>query len=144
MQGTCKFGFYEIFKNMYSNAMGEEGAYQNQVVLYLAASASAEFFADIALCPMEAVKVSFKHMHPAMQSTTLLRSESRLLTTLQPWEIVSHEWRLKREMEHSSKVWNHSGSDRFHTQWWNSPVSKRPLSLFMNMLYQNQEINAQR
>ena len=37
--------------------MGEEGAYQNQVVLYLAASASAEFFADIALCPMEAVKV---------------------------------------------------------------------------------------
>merc|ERR1712226_644466 len=57
MQGTCKFGFYEIFKNMYSNAMGEEGAYQNQVVLYLAASASAEFFADIALCPMEAVKV---------------------------------------------------------------------------------------
>jgi len=84
MQGTCKFGFYEIFKNMYSNAMGEEGAYQNQVVLYLAASASAEFFADIALCPMEAVKVSFKHMHPAMQSTTLLRSESRLLTTLQP------------------------------------------------------------
>jgi len=57
MQGTCKFGFYEIFKNLYSNAMGEEGAYQNQVVLYLAASASAEFFADIALCPMEAVKV---------------------------------------------------------------------------------------
>merc|ERR1712176_254136 len=57
MQGTCKFGFYEIFKNFYSNAMGEEAAYNNQVVLYLAASASAEFFADIALCPMEAVKV---------------------------------------------------------------------------------------
>merc|ERR1711970_166694 len=57
MQGTCKFGFYEILKNLYSNAMGEEMAYQNQVVLYLAASASAEFFADIALCPMEAVKV---------------------------------------------------------------------------------------
>merc|ERR1712123_194455 len=25
MQGTCKFGFYEIFKSMYGNAMGEEG-----------------------------------------------------------------------------------------------------------------------
>ena len=57
MQGTCKFGFYEIFKNTYSQLLGEEGAYNNQVVLYLAASASAEFFADIALCPMEAVKV---------------------------------------------------------------------------------------
>merc|ERR1711908_237907 len=33
------------------------GAYQYMTVLYLAASASAEFFADIALCPMEAVKV---------------------------------------------------------------------------------------
>merc|ERR1711887_96044 len=57
MQGTCKFGFYEIFKNMYGNAMGEEAAYNYMTVLYLAASASAEFFADIALCPMEAVKV---------------------------------------------------------------------------------------
>ena len=84
MQGASKFGFYELFKNVYGNAIGEEAAYQNQVALYLAASASAEFFADIALCPMEAVKVSFKHLHSAMQSTTLFRFESRHLTTLQP------------------------------------------------------------
>lgn len=57
MQGTCKFGFYEIFKNFYSNLMGEENAYLYRTSLYLIASASAEFFADIALCPMEAVKV---------------------------------------------------------------------------------------
>jgi solute carrier family 25 phosphate transporter 3 len=57
MQGTCKFGFYEIFKNMYSNLMGEENAYLYRTSLYLVASASAEFFADMALCPMEAVKV---------------------------------------------------------------------------------------
>jgi len=57
MQGTCKFGFYEIFKNIYAKAMGEENAYVYRTSLYLIASASAEFFADIALCPMEAVKV---------------------------------------------------------------------------------------
>merc|ERR1712149_61472 len=57
MQGTCKFGFYEIFKNLYGNALGEENAYLYRTYLYLAASASAEFFADIALAPMEAVKV---------------------------------------------------------------------------------------
>merc|ERR1712066_630338 len=57
MQGTCKFGFYEIFKNIYAKAMGEENAYVYRTSLYLVASASAEFFADIALCPMEAVKV---------------------------------------------------------------------------------------
>merc|ERR1712168_376421 len=57
MQGACKFGFYEMFKNFYGNLMGEENAYVYRTSLYLAASASAEFFADIALCPMEAVKV---------------------------------------------------------------------------------------
>jgi len=57
MQGACKFGFYEIFKNFYGDLMGEENAYNYMTGLYLIASASAEFFADIALCPMEAVKV---------------------------------------------------------------------------------------
>ena len=36
--------------------------------LYLAASASAEFFADIALCPMEAVKVRVQ-TQPGWSST---------------------------------------------------------------------------
>jgi len=57
MQGVCKFGFYEVFKNVYGGILGEENAYTYRTSLYLAASASAEFFADIALAPMEAVKV---------------------------------------------------------------------------------------
>jgi solute carrier family 25 phosphate transporter 3 len=36
---------------------GEELAKKYQSAIYLAGSASAEFFADIALCPFEAVKV---------------------------------------------------------------------------------------
>jgi len=57
MQGLCKFGFYEVFKVLYADMIGEENAYLYRTSLYLAASASAEFFADIALSPMEAVKV---------------------------------------------------------------------------------------
>ena len=57
MQGLCKFGFYEGFKNLYSGLLGEERTYTCRTSLYLAASASAEFFADIALAPLEAVKV---------------------------------------------------------------------------------------
>lgn len=57
MQGLCKFGFYEVFKNVYSSMLGEENTYLWRTSLYLAASASAEFFADIALAPMEACKV---------------------------------------------------------------------------------------
>ncbi|MFH4973357.1 hypothetical protein AB6A40_000066 [Gnathostoma spinigerum] len=57
LQGLGKFGFYEIFKVMYGDLLGEELAYQWRTSLYLAASASAEFFADIMLAPMEATKV---------------------------------------------------------------------------------------
>jgi solute carrier family 25 phosphate transporter 3 len=56
-QGLFKFGLYEVFKVFYSDLLGEENAYVWRTTLYLAASASAEFFADIALSPMEAAKV---------------------------------------------------------------------------------------
>ncbi|XP_055378029.1 phosphate carrier protein, mitochondrial [Condylostylus longicornis] len=60
MQGLCKFGLYEVFKVIYSDAIGEENSYLYRTSLYLAASASAEFFADIALSPMEAAKVKIQ------------------------------------------------------------------------------------
>ena len=57
IQGLGKFGFYEVFKTVYTSALGEENAYLWRTSVYLAASASAEFFADIGLAPLEAVKV---------------------------------------------------------------------------------------
>ncbi|XP_074645732.1 phosphate carrier protein, mitochondrial-like [Tubulanus polymorphus] len=57
MQGLGKFGFYEVFKNVYNGMLGEENSFLYRTSVYLAASASAEFFADIMLCPMEACKV---------------------------------------------------------------------------------------
>merc|ERR1712119_276531 len=68
MQGLCKFGFYEVFKILYSNLIGEEKSYLYRSSLYLAASASAEFFADIALSPMESVKVRMQ-TQPGFAST---------------------------------------------------------------------------
>jgi len=62
LQGIGKFGFYEVFKLVYGNAIGEESAYTNRMALYLAASASAEFFADMFLSPFEAMKVRIQTM----------------------------------------------------------------------------------
>uniref|UniRef100_A0A6M2DHD3 Phosphate carrier protein, mitochondrial n=1 Tax=Xenopsylla cheopis TaxID=163159 RepID=A0A6M2DHD3_XENCH len=62
MQGLCKFGLYEVFKVLYSDILGEEKSYLWRTSLYLSASASAEFFADIALAPMEAAKVRIQTM----------------------------------------------------------------------------------
>lgn len=57
LQGLCKFGFYEYFKDLYGNMVGEEYFATNKGLVWICASASAEFFADIALCPMEMIKV---------------------------------------------------------------------------------------
>lgn len=57
LQGSCKFGFYEYFKKTFTDLVGPEIAHQYRTSLYLAASASAELIADVALCPMEALKV---------------------------------------------------------------------------------------
>jgi solute carrier family 25 phosphate transporter 3 len=56
-QGAFKFGLYEYFKDLYSNLAGKEASEKFQGAIWLSASASAEFFADIGLCPMEMVKV---------------------------------------------------------------------------------------
>ncbi|KAM2125436.1 hypothetical protein ACFX1Q_015913 [Malus domestica] len=56
-QGAGKFGFYEFFKKYYSDIAGPEYAVKYKTLIYLAGSASAEVIADVALCPMEAVKV---------------------------------------------------------------------------------------
>mmetsp|Transcript_22250 Transcript_22250/g.31080 ORF Transcript_22250/g.31080 Transcript_22250/m.31080 type:complete len:317 (-) Transcript_22250:121-1071(-) len=60
LQGLGKFGLYEVFKDMYSNMAGEDNYIKYRGLIYLAGSASAEFFADIMLCPMEMVKVQIQ------------------------------------------------------------------------------------
>jgi len=57
LQGAFKFGGYELFKQQSINLLGYETASQNRTAVYLASSALAEFFADIALCPLEATRI---------------------------------------------------------------------------------------
>lgn len=56
-QGFGKFGFYEIFKDVYKKIVGEENANKYQTIGFLVSSACAEFIADILLCPWESLKV---------------------------------------------------------------------------------------
>lgn len=57
LQGAFKFGGYEFFKQQSINMLGYETASNNRTAVYLASSATAEFFADIALCPLEATRI---------------------------------------------------------------------------------------
>ncbi|KAK9456389.1 mitochondrial carrier domain-containing protein [Dipodascopsis uninucleata] len=56
-QGAGKYGLYELFKKKYSDLVGEEAASKYKTLIYLSGSATAEVFADLLLCPWEAIKV---------------------------------------------------------------------------------------
>lgn len=60
MQGFGKFGFYEIFKDVYKFAVGDENAAKYKTIGWAISSASAEVIADVLLCPMEALKVKMQ------------------------------------------------------------------------------------
>lgn len=70
IQGSLKYGCYEFFKKYYSDLAGPESAAKNKTWIYLAGSASAEFFADIGLCPLEAVKVRMQTTMPPFAKGT--------------------------------------------------------------------------
>lgn len=70
-QGAFKYGGYEFFKKTYTDLIGEENAHRWRTTLYGVASASAELVADIALCPMEAVKVRMQTTMPPFATGTM-------------------------------------------------------------------------
>jgi solute carrier family 25 phosphate transporter 3 len=57
LQGALKFGGYEFFKKQCIDKLGYETASNNRTAVYLASAGAAEFFADIALCPLEATRI---------------------------------------------------------------------------------------
>ncbi|KAF3940653.1 Mitoferrin [Dactylella cylindrospora] len=57
LQGAFKFGGYEFFKKTFIDYLGVETATANRTAVYLGSAAFAEFFADIALCPLEATRI---------------------------------------------------------------------------------------
>lgn len=65
-QGAGKYGFYEVFKYVYGERLFPN---TNKTVVFLGASATAEFLADLALCPFEAIKVRMQTTLPPFAHT---------------------------------------------------------------------------
>ena len=86
LQGMFKYGLYEVFKDTYMNLAGEEASAKYKPAIWLAGSASAEVFADIALCPLEMTKVKIQTspagtfpvaFGPAISQMNALKAETR-------------------------------------------------------------------
>ncbi|CAL9732527.1 mitochondrial phosphate carrier protein [Monosporozyma unispora] len=57
IQGAFKFGGYEVFKKLFIDTLGYDTASNYKNSVYMGSAAIAEFFADIALCPLEATRI---------------------------------------------------------------------------------------
>lgn len=68
LQGAGKYGFYEFFKEQYTELFGAKFAKDYNTLIFLSASASAEFLADLFLCPWEAIKVKTQTTIPPYAS----------------------------------------------------------------------------
>ncbi|RMX96009.1 hypothetical protein D0868_11415 [Hortaea werneckii] len=64
-QGAGKYGAYEVFKYYYGEKLFPNSP---KTIVYLGASATAEFIADIFLCPFEAIKVRMQTTLPPYAS----------------------------------------------------------------------------
>lgn len=60
LQGMGKFGFYELFKDVYAGVVGKENALKYKVFGWSISSACAEVIADTLLCPFETAKVKMQ------------------------------------------------------------------------------------
>ncbi|KAF9362493.1 mitochondrial phosphate carrier protein [Mortierella sp. NVP85] len=57
LQGAFKFGGYEFWKKTLIDFVGQENAVKNRTAIYVIGSGTAEFVADIVLCPLEATRI---------------------------------------------------------------------------------------
>jgi hypothetical protein len=124
-QGFGKFGFYEIFKDVYRGAVGPDNAAKYQTIGFAVSSASAEVIADCLLCPWEAVSNTpmsfnfcFKMINKVINNNPFYssRSECRLPSPASSPPTPSPDStrsRLQRELTDSTRDSPLSGVDRF-------------------------------
>jgi len=79
VQGWFKFGGVEFFKVNIAQSVGERKAWENRTAIYLAASAMAEFIADLFLCPLEAIRI--RSVSDPTLPKGLIAGGSRMLST---------------------------------------------------------------
>ena len=77
LQGMGKFGFYELFKNIYGKALGDD-AEKYKVYGWIVSSACAEVIADVFLCPWEALKVRMQTSKPGAFPTTFSQGFAKM------------------------------------------------------------------
>uniref|UniRef100_K3X6V6 Uncharacterized protein n=1 Tax=Globisporangium ultimum (strain ATCC 200006 / CBS 805.95 / DAOM BR144) TaxID=431595 RepID=K3X6V6_GLOUD len=138
-QGLGKFGLYEYFKDLYSTMAGEENAYKYRGLIYLAGSATAEMIADVALCPMEMVKVKVQTspagtfptgFGPALAAMRANSAETRF-----PFGSVVPLWSRQIPYTMAKFYFFESVIEAFYTYVFTKPKSSYPMTTQLGITF---------
>ena len=134
MQGLCKFGFYEVFKNLYSNMLGEVSSlFKLWIIKFIDFYFRKKRFFGEHLCILPLVQVLNSLLILLWHQWKLLKFEFKLSLVLPiPYVKLSLKWKLLKEWERKlkisndascintkyfatvfTKVWFHCGWDKF-------------------------------
>ena len=138
-----------------SDLLGPEKAYKYKTWVYLGGSASAEFIADIALCPLEAVKVRMQTtIPPAFTGTFSGLSSIIAKEGVSGWvQEDAHVWMGADKIPAFTKDCILYGPDKFHVRNWqlwfqiNAPSPTHKLACRYNdeicIIWNNRRIDLQ-
>lgn len=134
LQGMFKYGLYEVFKDVYMNMAGEELSNAYKPAIWLAGSASAEVFADIALCPFEMTKVKIQTSpsgtFPTAFGAALSEMSKNKIETRYPFGSIVPLWsRQVRRLQRCLRPWV-TVCFRSPTRWPSSSSLKRLCNCF--------------
>lgn len=127
-QGAGKYGAYEVFKYQYGEKLFPNA---NKTLVFLGASATAEFIADLFLCPFEAIKVRMQTTLPPY-APNLREGWSKIVSKEGFGGYVLYLSRSVSLRAHANvgvdytKVSIRSGVARSLTRWSNSRLSNPP------------------
>ncbi|KAF7300209.1 Mitochondrial carrier protein [Mycena kentingensis (nom. inval.)] len=132
LQGMLKYGLYEFFKDKYSNLAGEELAERYKPLIWAAGSASAEVFADIALCPFEMTKVKIqtspKGTFPVKFGEALRAMGTRRVETRYPFGSLVPLWSRQIPYTVAKFCVFESTADAFYAHLLTDPAGKSAYS----------------
>lgn len=92
LQGMAKFGFYELFKDVFAGIVGPQNAITYKVIGWSISSASAEVIADTLLCPFETVKVKMQTTMPPTKPPTFAEANAEIKARNATFKILPALW----------------------------------------------------
>lgn len=136
LQGMAKFGFYELFKDVFAGIVGPQNAVTYKVIGWSISSASAEVIADTFLCPFETAKVKMQTTLPPAKIPTFAEAQAEIKAKNSTFKILPALWSRQIPYTIVKFVFFEKAVEFYYRTIWTKPKSEysKGTQLFVTFL----------